>query len=337
MVDAILSAAADRIIGLTEKQARYHVNLVRGAEKEVRSLAKELRTIRNVLDDAENRRFQDKNINYWLSRLEQTSYEMEDVLDEWDYALLELQMEEHQSDDDAVAPIKQKVCCFVPSSWCLCFKKVVVRHNIAKKIVNVKAQLDEIFKEKDRYGFVISQSKAESLPESSRIQSTSLIDSGKVHGRDIDRDVIVKKLMDNDHRPEVSNIHIVSIVGAGGLGKTTLAQLVYNDSRVEETFEIRVWVCVSDPFDPAAIAKRILECIKVGSSPNTDHLEVLFKQVKESILGRRFLLVLDDVWTEDSKKWESLENSLKCGGFGSKILVTTRNERVAKMMGSRDS
>ncbi|KAL8512772.1 hypothetical protein ACS0TY_019051 [Phlomoides rotata] len=153
MVDAILSAAADRIIGLTEKQARYHVNLVRGAEKEVLSLSKELRTIRNVLDDAENRRFQDKNINYWLSRLEQTSYEMEDVLDEWDYALLELQMEEHQSDDDAVAPIKQK-------------------------------------------------SKAESLPESWRIQSTSLIDSGKVHGRDIDRDVIVKKLMDNDHRPE---------------------------------------------------------------------------------------------------------------------------------------
>ncbi|KAL8509949.1 hypothetical protein ACS0TY_016969 [Phlomoides rotata] len=336
MADVILSAVAERIVSLIEEQARYHVNLVRGAEKEVDNLAKELKTIGDVLDDAENRRFHDKRINRWLSRLEHTSYEMEDVLDEWDYALLKLKMQEHQS-ADAVAPSKQKVCSFIPSSstsWCLCFKKVVVRHKLAKKILNVKAQLDEILEEKDRYSFVSSQSRADPLPESWRIQSTSLIDSRKVHGRDGDSDILVSKLM---HNGEESGIRIVSIVGVGGIGKTTLAQLVYNDSRVEKYFDLRVWVCVSDPFNLAAIAKGILECIQVGSSPNTDQLEVLFKQVKESIFGKRFLLVLDDIWTEDSNKWEPLANSLMCGGGGSKVLVTTRNERVVKMMGLRDS
>lgn len=147
MADAILSAAAGRIAGLIEAQARYHVNLVRGVEKEVRSLAKELMTIKNVLDDAENRRFKDTNINYWLSRLEQASYEMEDVLDEWGYDLLKLEKGENQCDDNVFDSLEQKVCFFIPSF--LCFKKVVVRHKIANKILNVKAQVDEILRERE--------------------------------------------------------------------------------------------------------------------------------------------------------------------------------------------
>ncbi|KAL8458545.1 hypothetical protein ACS0TY_036173 [Phlomoides rotata] len=82
-------------IAIIQEQARYHVNLIRGTGEEVRSLVNELNTIRNVLDDAENRRFKDININSWLSRLEQTSYQMEDVLDKWNYALVKLKMEEN--------------------------------------------------------------------------------------------------------------------------------------------------------------------------------------------------------------------------------------------------
>ncbi|KAL8466186.1 hypothetical protein ACS0TY_035338 [Phlomoides rotata] len=338
MADALLSAAVERLIALIEEEIRLHFNLVRGAEKEVRSLAKELNTIRNVLEDAENRRFQDKNINSWLSRLEQTSYEMEDVLDEWDYAILKLQMGERQSDDAAVADApKKKVCSFIPSSSCLCFKKAVVRHEIAQKIVNVKAKLDEILKEKDRYGFVISQPIPDPLPQSWRIQSISLVDLGEIHGRDRDGDILVSKLMGDGSSQEESGIQVLSIVGVGGLGKTTLAQLAYNHSQVEKSFDLRIWICVSDRFDLASIAKGILESVGKGSLTNSDSLDVLFKHVGESITGRRFFLVLDDVWTEDYRKWEPLKNSLRCGGAGSKILVTSRSERVVKMMGTRDS
>ncbi|KAL8502356.1 hypothetical protein ACS0TY_021483 [Phlomoides rotata] len=99
MAEDVLSAAVERIFALLEEQAVYHVNLVRGAEDEVRKLGQELNTIRNVLEDAENRRFQDKSINTWLRKLRHTSYGMEDILDEWEYVLLKL----HK------APPKQKL------------------------------------------------------------------------------------------------------------------------------------------------------------------------------------------------------------------------------------
>ncbi|KAL8501930.1 hypothetical protein ACS0TY_021162 [Phlomoides rotata] len=323
MAEAIVSVVAEQLIDIIKEQVQNEIHLVRGVDKEILNLSDELKTLKNVLDDAENRRFQDKNINNWLSRLEQTAYEMEDVLDEWNYALLKLKMADR-------APSKHKVCSFIPSS-CLCLKKVVVRRDIAKKIENVKEQLDLILKERERYNFVPNTDR---LPESWRVQSTSLINLEKVHGRDRDRDILVAKLTDNDGSPEEVGFHTLLIVGMGGLGKTTLAQLVYNHSRVEKSFDLRIWICVSDPFDLSAIAKGILESIKKGSSPNTNQLDVLLKHVKESITGKRFLLVLDDVWTDHHNKWEPLENSLRNGGVGSKILVTTRSERVVKMMGS---
>ncbi|KAL8461811.1 hypothetical protein ACS0TY_033059 [Phlomoides rotata] len=309
MADAILSAAAERLIALLEEQALHQINLVRGAEEKLRSLAVDLQTIRIVLDDAENRRFKDKKINYWLSRLEQAAYEMEDILDEWDYALLKSQVEEHRSKAIVAAP-KQMVCSFLPSSSCLCFKKVAFKHNIGKKILGVKAKLDDILKERDQYDFVISQPTVDPLPESWRVQSSSMIDLTKVHGRDADRDILVTKLMDNGGSQEESGFRILSIVGTGGLGKTTLAQMS------TAGVALRIWVCVSDPFDLAAIVKGILESIKVGSSPNTNHLDVLFK---------RRIFHLSDV------------SFIRCGGAGSKILVTSRSERVVKMMGSRES
>ncbi|KAL8490694.1 hypothetical protein ACS0TY_022625 [Phlomoides rotata] len=135
---------------------------------------------------------------------------------------------------------------------------------------------------------------------------------------------------------EESGIQVLSIVGVGGLGKTTLAQLVYNHSRVEGSFDPRIWICVSDPFDRAVIAKGILESVEKGSSQGADQLDELLKRVSERIKGKKFLLVFDDVWTQECDNWEFLRNCLGCGGAGSKILVTTRNERVAETMGKSE-
>ncbi|KAL8486220.1 hypothetical protein ACS0TY_023066 [Phlomoides rotata] len=334
MAEAVLSAAAERIFALIEEQAVYQVNLVRGAEKEVRKLGQELNTIRNVLEDAENRRFQDKSINTWLWKLRHTSYEMEDILDDWKYALLKLHNGEHSPVDDAVLPnLLQKVCSFIPSSSCLCFKKVVARHEIAKKILNVKAQLDEILKEAKKYGFKIYMPTAYPLPEFGRVQSTSFINTEEVQGRGRDVDTLVDKLMGNGGSQEESGIHVLSIVGVGGLGKTTLAQLVYNHSRVKGSFDQRIWIRVSDPFDPGVIAKGILESIGEESSQGFVHLNERLISVRDRIKGKKFLLVLDGFWTENPCYWIFLRDCLGCGGAGSMILVTTRSEWVAEMMG----
>ncbi|KAL0282137.1 UNVERIFIED_CONTAM: putative disease resistance protein RGA4 [Sesamum radiatum] len=80
--------------------------------------------------------------------------------------------------------------------------------------------------------------------------------------------------------------------------------------------------------------KAILEDVE-GSAPYLFELETITRKIRNHVQGKKFLLVLDDVWTDDFRKWEQLLNSLSTGAAGSAILVTTRNERVAKVMGSR--
>ncbi|KAG8369751.1 hypothetical protein BUALT_Bualt14G0046300 [Buddleja alternifolia] len=330
MADAIVSIVVERLADIIQKQFHEELSLVTGVKKEVLYLSSELKTIQNELDDAERKGYMEKSILSWLKKLEETSYDIDDVLDEWNFARLKLRIE----GPDNVVP-KPKVCPFLPSS-CLCFKKVATRRDIAKKIKGLKERLDIIVKEKERYNFIVSEPN-DRPRESNRVKSISLVDVSEIHGREADKDVLVSKLildLEGLGQDELGP-QVISVVGAGGIGKTTLAQLIYNDDRVANYFDLRIWICVSDVFEEVRIAKGIVEIVK-GSTPNLNELEALLKCVRDSVSGKKFLLVLDDVWTEDYTKWEPFKKSLKCGGQGSKILVTTRSERVTRMMGSTE-
>ncbi|KAL9142833.1 hypothetical protein ABFS82_14G197200 [Erythranthe guttata] len=328
MADAIVSMLLDRLAALVEDQARNEVNLVRGVENEILDLSYELKTVRNVLDDAEKKGYKDKNVKDWLDRLERTAYEMDDVLDEWNMAILKFRIQQSNN-----AASKKKVWSFISTS-CICFKKIfAIRRHIVLKIKEVKARLDLILVEKDLYGFVISRSVNPSC-ESWRVQSTSLVDLEEICGRDVERENLVSKLVvEGGSTGEELGIQILYVVGVAGLGKTALAKLAYNDSRVKNCFQLRIWICVSDTFDEIGLATRIIEGAG-GRKPKTNQSEIVLQCLKDTISEKSFLLVLDDVWIEDRTKWETLKNCLQDGGPGSKILVTTRNKRVAIMMGA---
>ncbi|KAF8037926.1 hypothetical protein BT93_B0696 [Corymbia citriodora subsp. variegata] len=119
----------------------------------------------------------------------------------------------------------------------------------------------------------------------------------------------------------------------GGVGKTALAQRVYNDPRVSSCFERRAWVCVSDVFDVLNITKTILQSI-TGLSCEGKDLNWLQVKLKDDLIGKKFLVVLDDVWNEKYGEWTTLLKPFELGAKGSKIIVTTRNLSVAFLTGA---
>jgi Leucine-rich repeat (LRR) protein len=299
------------------------VNLVVGVKKQVDKLKSNLIAIQSVLEDADRKQVKDKAVRDWVDKLKDVCYDMDDVLDEWSSAILTWKMEEAEENTRSL----QKMRCSFLGSPCFCLNQVGRRRDIALKIKEVCEKVDDIAKARAMYGFELYRA----TDELQRITSTSLVDESIVTGRDDEREAVVSKLL-GESIQEAGDVEVISIVGMGGIGKTTLAQLAFNDAEVTAHFE-KIWVCVSDPFDEVRIGKAILEQLE-GRAPDLVELQSLLQRVSESIKGKRFLLVLDDVWTENHGQWEPLKLSLKGGAPGSRILVTSRKHSVATMMGT---
>jgi hypothetical protein len=193
------------------------------------------------------------------------------------------------------------------------------------RIKAVRESLDNMAVDQMKFGFIERPIRAQ-FEHRKREDTHSFVREKEVIGREDERKAVKELLLDSDVK---ENVSIIPIVGIGGLGKTTLAQYVYNNEEVKKHFELRVWVCVSDPFDVEIVVQKIIECA-IERRP----MDWLQHQLRAKIDGKRYLLVLDDVWNENRDTWLRLETLLLGGLRGSKVLITARSTKVAEITGT---
>ncbi|KAH9751789.1 hypothetical protein KPL71_014438 [Citrus sinensis] len=274
MVDAIVSSLLEQLKSVAADEVEQQVKLVTGVGEEVKKLTSNLRAIRAVLEDAEKRQMQhDKAVTFWL--------------EEWTTARLKLQIE-GIDDDNALAPHKKKVRSFFCAiSNCFgSFKQLSLRHDIAVKIREINGKLDDIASQKDTFNFVENVSNNVKKPE--RVRTTSLIDEGEVCGRVDEKNELLSKLLCESSEQQ-KGLHVISLVGLGGIGKTTLAQLACNNDEVKRNFEKIIWVCVSDTFEEIRVAKAIIEGLGESAS-SLNEFHSLMSHIQISIEGKSFFL-----------------------------------------------
>ncbi|XP_048436174.1 putative disease resistance protein RGA3 [Pyrus x bretschneideri] len=338
MAEALISMLLEQLASVTYQHVEQEVKLVLNAKKDVDAFAANLEVIHAVLEDAEQRQVKEKSVRKWLEELTDVSYKMDNVLDEWNTKIQKQQVEkqeEHGGSTSLVTKKKMKAVCFSIPSSCFCFgqvRRVIRHHDIALEMKHLNEDLDKIAKRRQTYNFQSLERIIIEQPE--REKTSSFVDESIVFGREQQKEDLVSKLL-NESSQEERGLLVIPIVGMGGMGKTTLAQQAFNDENVKACFDIKIWVCVSNPFDEIKTGKAIIEGVEKDTSPNSNELETVLQCMSKSIEGKKFLLVLDDVWTEDQRKWEKLKLPLiQNGAHGSRILVTTRKEEVARMMGA---
>ncbi|XP_042378692.1 putative disease resistance protein RGA4 [Zingiber officinale] len=168
-------------------------------------------------------------------------------------------------------------------------------------------------------------------------RETHSCNSFVVIGRELEKNKIVNMLTKDDNESSHGTLKVITIVGMGGLGKTTLAQLAFNDEGVKAHFESsRMWTVVGAEFNPVKIMKSVLE-LATDAPVKISQIDSVRKNLEKTLSGKKFLLVLDDVWNKDPLKWGVLKAALTCGARGSKILVTTRSQQVSSIMGSSNT
>ncbi|KAL7616327.1 hypothetical protein Lser_V15G03607 [Lactuca serriola] len=321
VVSAVITVLCEKLIsGDLMKLARTE-----GIDSKLKKWKKNLPLIQAVLADATQKQIKERAVQLWVNDLQELAYDIDDVLDDLATEALRRKLNQEAQASSSSSKVLKLVpnCCtnFTP-------RNIMYGQQMSSKLEEITIKLHDLVDQKNDLGLNVTDER--STPER-RLEENSLVDESKIMGREGDKVTLLGKLLGCDE-----NVSVVSIVGMGGIGKTTLAKVLYNQEKVKDHFELRAWVCVSEELDVFNISKVIFQAI-TGKNQDFANLNLLHVALKEELSKKRFLLVLDDVWNEDHKKWELLQSPLLAGAPGSKIIVTTRSIRVASVMDSQET
>ncbi|KAJ0716991.1 putative virus X resistance protein-like, coiled-coil [Helianthus annuus] len=318
MAESVLSVVLPLLIEKLVSETSNSIARYKGIDAEIEKCQDSLKLIQDVLTDASQKEITNQAVKRWLTDLQHLAYDIDDVLDGW---ATEAMHREFTHDSKGMT---SKVRKLIPSC-CTNFSPTIKMHD---KLDRINAKLERLVKQKDDFGLTVG---GETKPKNNnrRFQS-SVVDPSSIVGRQAEKEALVQQLLLPAEEPCDRNYSIVPILGMGGVGKTTLARLLYNEEQVKDHFELKAWVCVSDEFDSFRISKEIFQSMAKKEISDFNELQ---EALRDHLTGKRFLLVLDDVWSERREDWETLVRPFYTCAPGSKIIVTTRKDKLLKILG----
>ena len=276
MAELAASLVAPLVSLLKDKVSSYlldQYNVMEGMEKQHKILKRKLPAILDIMADAEKQASRRGGVKAWLEKLKTVAYEANDVFDEFEYEALRRRAKKNGH----ITKLGMAGVKLFPTH-----NRVAFRSRMGNKLSSIVEAIKVLVEEMKDFGFDKLQPEAPAWKEWRQTDSI-IVDPEKIvsRSRDKEREKIIEVLL--SHQASSGDLLVLPIVGMGGLGKTTLAQLIYNDPRVQEHFQLLNWVCVSDDFDVRNLAIKICDC---DASKTT--LEKARNQLKEHLRGKRY-------------------------------------------------
>nr|CAB3489233.1 unnamed protein product [Digitaria exilis] len=320
VMEVALNVLAFYVKNMLKEMAEGEVHMLLGVSKEIDKMAVKLEDLKNFLADADKRNITDNTMQAWVRDLRDGMYSATDILD-----LCQLKAMEQGPG--------LNTGCLNPLLFCM--RNPLHAHDIGRRIKKLNQRLDHIKERSTAFNFNLSSyedcsRKVEISRRGSRETSGELNESSVI-GEKIEEDT--RSLVDmltkgGEITGPDNNILVFAIVGVGGIGKTTLAQKVFNNDVIQQEFRKRMWLSVNKDSSETELLRKAIEA--AGGQHATASTKVMLEQIlKEAVKGHKTLLVMDDVW--DHRVWEGLKIPLTNAlARGSRVLITTRHHMVAR-------
>ncbi|VAI94406.1 unnamed protein product [Triticum turgidum subsp. durum] len=325
----VLNAFASYLVDMLTQVAADEVGAMLDVSGEINKMGDKLLDLKNFLADADRRKITDKTVQEWVGQLKHAMYEATDILD-----LCQLKAMESGGSSSIDAG-----CC---NPLLFCMRNPFHAHETSIRIKALNQRLDAIKQRSATFGFINLMSYED---RSGNALATHYGNPSRETVGDFDRSALVGDKIEDDTRALVTHIMqtgkevndgimVVAIVGVGGIGKTTLAQKIFNDEAIEGEFSKKIWLSVNQNFSEVELLRRAI--IEAGGDAQLagNAKATLHRSLKDALIGHKTLLVMDDVW--DHVAWEGvLKVPFNVAASGSRVIVTTRDEGVARGMIAR--